>query len=387
MFLLPIFGGGGGERVVSELSLHLPDSIEKVIVAFQSKGYYEHNARIIVLHIPLSKNFFVKGWIFFAGLLACRKIVREENPDYIMSFGNLQNIINLVIQQRPIVRVDNYISHGNRNLVDKFYLFLVRLLFPYSAKVIVVSKEIERDLIENFGIAKEKIQLIYNPIDIKRIHELAKVPLEEQYAKVFQHPVIINIGSFIGQKGQWNLIRVFAQVKMKEPDLQLVFLGEGELEAHLKQLAKSLGVSNDVHFLGWQKNPFQFLAHSQLFVLSSLWEGLGIVILEALACQLPVIATDCKSGPREILAPDTEIAYQTKNLEYGTYGILIPVCGRKFTSAEIPLSESEKIMQEAILQALENDVLREDFARKGNERAEDFRIEKIMKDHEFLLKT
>ena len=387
MFLLPIFGGGGGERVVSELSLHLPDSIEKVIVAFQSKEYYEHNARIIVLHIPLSKIFLVKIIIFFVGYLRFRKIVKQEQPDYVMSFGNLQNLINLATRRNPVVRVDNYISEGNKGLIGDFYLFLVRLLFPRSAKVIVVSKEIERDLVDNFHIPKEKVTLIYNPIDTEKISIMTKKPLAKEYEAIFEHPVIINIGSFVGQKGQWNLIRVFAETKKTHPDVKLVFLGEGELEARLKQLAENLGVSDDVHFLGWQKNPFQFLARSKLFVLSSLWEGLGIVILEALACNLPVIASDCKSGPREILAPDTEIAYQTKNLEYGKYGILVPVCSRKFTQAYVPLTEDEKMMKEAVLQVLENEVLSNDFAQKGSERAQDFNIDKIMKKHDFLLEV
>jgi len=174
------------------------------------------------------------------------------------------------------------------------------------------------------------------------------------------------------------------KAKKIKKDLKLVILGEGGLESYLKELIKNLNLENDVYLLGWQKNPFKFLANSKLFVLFSLWEGFGIVILEAMACGIPVISSDCKSGPREILAPDTNVDDQTKNIEYGQYGILVPVCDGKFYAALSPLTKNEKILSDAIIEIFTNEKLTTDLIKKSQERATDFDIKKIIKNWNFL---
>ena len=404
IFLIPNLDGGGG-RVVSELTLNLPDNLEKVIVSFENRINFPYKGELISLNIPLSKNLLAKLFIFLKGFLKIKKIIIKEKPDYVISFGNLQNIINILSTKNSMVRVDNPIPESHRGFFEKIYPFLVKILFNKAEKIIVVSKGLKKELIENFKIKEEKIKLIYNSIDIEKIKELSKESLETKYQKIFEYPVIINIGSLIRQKGQWHLIRAFREVKKRIKDLnpvrdyrigeethrervsngvKLVILGEGELESYLKGLVKNLNLEKDVYFLGWQKNPFKFLAKSKLFVLSSLWEGFGIVISEAMACGLPVISSDCNFGPREILAPDTNLDYQLKNIEYGQYGILVPVCDGKFYRANESLTENEKILSQAITETLTDKELLGNLKEKSKQRAEDFDIKKIIKNWHFL---
>jgi len=296
----------------------------------------------------------------------------------------LQNIINILSTKNSIVRVDNPISEGHKKFLEKIYPLLVRILFNRAEKNVVVSKGLVRELIKDFKIKEEKIKLIYNSTNVEKIKKLSEEPLELRYQEIFKNPIVINIGNLVEQKGQWHLIRAFKEAKKIKKDLKLVILGEGELRSYLRGLVKNLNLENDVYLLGWQKNPFKFLSKSKLFVLSSLWEGFGIVILEAMACGIPVIASDCKVGPREILAPDTDIDHQTRDIEYTNYGILTPPFDGRFYKSGHPLTRSEKILSEAIIEIFTNKSLSDDLVVKSRQRVEDFNIKKIIKEWNFL---
>jgi N-acetylgalactosamine-N,N'-diacetylbacillosaminyl-diphospho-undecaprenol 4-alpha-N-acetylgalactosaminyltransferase len=149
----------------------------------------------------------------------------------------------------------------------------------------------------------------------------------------------------------------------KHPETILVILGEGELKEELEKLIENLNLEKKVFLLGFQKNPFKFLKNSSIFVLSSVQEGLPMVLIEAMACSLPVIATDCPGGNREILDPDYNL--KVEKMKLGKYGILIP-----------PKNPEEISKATSLL--LKNENLRKEYAKKSLERAKDFSVEKIV---------
>ena len=375
IFLVPIFGGGGGEKVVSDLTMHLPESVQKIIVAFENKNYYPYNGKFISMDIPLSTNFFSKVLIFLKGYIKFKNILRKEKPDYVMSFGSLQNILNIVSTKKSIVRVDNPILVTHAGFMEKAYPWLVGMLFNRAAKIMVVSEGLKKELVEKFNIVESKISVVYNAVDVGKIRELAGQPLEPKYQEIFNHPIVINIGTLIGQKGQSHLIKAFVQLKKEVKDAQLIILGEGPLEGQLKKLVKELNLENGVHFLGWQKNPFKFLARSKVFALPSLWEGFGIVILEAMALQVPVVAFDCNFGPREILAPELDPAWIIKDIEYAKNGVLLPLPGRP---------GHQGMLTKALVDALTNKVLRLSTIGSALERVKDFNLENFLQNYKFL---
>jgi glycosyltransferase involved in cell wall biosynthesis len=120
------------------------------------------------------------------------------------------------------------------------------------------------------------------------------------------------------------------------------------------------------------------MARSKLFVFPSLWEGFGNVLVEAMACEVPVVSSDCRSGPREILAPNTDFNYQTQKPEFAEYGVLMPVFEVKYKSANEPLEEREIMWVETVDRLLKDESLRKHYSEKAKQRAEDFRIEKIV---------
>jgi len=194
------------------------------------------------------------------------------------------------------------------------------------------------------------------------------------------------------------LLRIFKALKEKHKDLKLVILGEGELKEDLVKLSEELGLKTyvwdrdklserfDVYFLGFQKNPFKFMAGSKLFVFPSLWEGFGNVLVEAMACGVPVVSSDCRSGPREILAPNTDFNYQTQKPEFAEYGVLMPVFEVKYKTAKEPLEEKEIMWVETIDKLLEDESLRKHYSEKAKRRAENFRIEKIVEEWKEILR-
>lgn len=358
--------------MVSELSLNLPDYIETTIVLFKNKVSYPYKGKLLCLDIPISNSFFLKIYYFFIAWLRFKKIVRKENPNHVISFGVPADLISIFTNKHALLRVDSLMSIS----YSLVYRILIRLFFNKADKIVCVSRVAAKDLADNFGVKKDKIRVIYNPLNVKEIERLVSQSLEPEYEGIFGNPVIITAGRLTRQKNQQFLIRAFEEAKKTIKEARLVILGEGELGPELRQLAKDLDLENSIHFLGWQENPFKFLSKSKVFILSSIWEGLPYAVLEAMACGLPIISADCQSGPREILAPGSNMNWQAEDIEQADYGILTPPpCGK---------SNSERKLSEAIVKLLSDEQLLSNLSQKSKQRAGDFDIKQIIKQWDFL---
>ncbi|MEK7509975.1 MAG: glycosyltransferase [Patescibacteria group bacterium] len=377
LFFIPTLFYGGGERLVSELSLHLADSVESLIVLFEKKIAYPYEARLLSLDEPLSRNFFLRFYRLIPRFFKFRKIIKEEHPDGVITFGGAAALIALLLNTRPMVRVDSFPSQAKKGFWGFLYKLIARFLFHKAACVIVVSRAAGEDLEKHFGVPKEKIEVWYNPIDLEKIEQLSREPLEPSFEQLFSHPVVITMGRLSKEKAQWHLLEAFLRVKEGLPGTHLVILGEGEWEKILKELANELGIAELVHFLGWQTNPYKFLAKAKVFVLCSSWEGFPMSIVEAMACGLPVVSTDCTSGPREILAPSSSFRAQARDVEYGEYGILVPVGSSEFTGAMEP-SLQEELFGKAILELLKNEHTSKMLKERAFLRAKDFDMKRFV---------
>lgn len=190
-------------------------------------------------------------------------------------------------------------------------------------------------------------------------------------------PILITAGRLVEAKGHEYLIRSFSKVR-KNKVCKLVVLGQGPLEGRLKSLVKDLHLNEEVLFPGFQKNPYAYFSESEIFVLSSLHEGFGKVLVEAMACGLPIISTDCRSGPREILAPRTNFLTEAKDIEIAEYGRLTPVPVGSCKGGREELTKEESLLASAMLCMLEDKKLRGDLHKKSVERAKSFDISKCV---------
>lgn len=203
------------------------------------------------------------------------------------------------------------VSNGENDLRWKLYPKLARWFYPWADGVTAVSKGVADDLALATKLSPSHIQVIYNPIVTPGLQKKSKAPLEHPWFIAGEIPVILGVGRLTAQKAFSVLIDAFAQVRKSHPT-RLLILGEGEERPQLEALIRQLGLEQDVNLPGFVSNPYPYMAHAALFVLSSRWEGLPTVLVEAMSLRTPVIATDCPSGPREILGN-------------GQYGQLVPV--------------------------------------------------------------
>jgi glycosyltransferase involved in cell wall biosynthesis len=388
-FLINSLEGGGAEKVAIRLSEHLPMS---AFILLERDIKYKTDKPIFFLSNHSSKTSPIIKTLSIPTYAYKLSDFIEKNS-LVVSFlerANFVNIISKLFKKHKAiisVRMDQQTGHVGLRKLNKL---LVRILYPKADLIIAVSYGVKHSLV-NLGVEEEKIKVIYNPYPIDEIRELAKEPLGS-YEEIFKHPVLITAGRLTKPKGQWYLLRVFKALKERHKDLRLVILGEGELKDYLVRLSEELGLktyvwdrdklseSFDVYFLGFQKNPFKFIARSKLFVFPSLWEGFPNALVEAMACGVCVVSSDCRSGPREILAPNTDFNYQTQKPEFAEYGVLMPVFEVKYKSAEEPFGGKEMMWVETIDKLLEDENLRKNYSEKAKQRAEDFRIEKIVQE-------
>lgn len=393
-FLLPDMTGGGAERVVSYLTQHLPEKEYKkyAFVFDSSRKDYDCRAEIVDIGGSNGKTALSRAAGILNRIGRAKRAKRDCNIDTTVSLMGAPNVVNILsrVRDRVIVSVRNFQSEELYSPSIPYTARIggrmsIRLLYHKADAIVALSRGVGLDLMENFGVENEKVRVIYNPCDIEHLKCLSREKIEKEQHRIFEKPVVVTVGRLTYQKGQWHLLRAFQQVVQKIPDAQLVLLGRGEGECYLKELASGLDITDRVHFLGFKKNPFKFIARAQLFALSSLYEGFGNVITEAMACSVPVIACDCRAGPREILAPDTDITRRASGIERAQFGILTPPCdGRKY-SAQDAITEEENMLADALVEMLQDAKTREHYRRKGLERVERFRMDNILEQWQKIL--
>lgn len=351
IFIIPNLGKGGSERVLTNILENLDkDKLEPVCIFYDSKHVYAVPNYVRIYHLNLSgtASTFHKVLRYLWRILKIIRIIKKEKPDVIFSFINRINltvIISKILSRQQVKLIVSERNTPSFQLGGRFNYFLrimIKILYPKADKIIAVSRGVEKDLVENFFIPKNKIKVIYNPLDISRIQKLAKENITEHiWFSESCIPIVLNVGSLTEKKGQQYLLRAFRLV-LEKIKSRLVILGEGEEEGCLKDLTRILDIQNYVTFLGFQQNPYKFMAKSSLIVLSSLWEGFPNVIIEAMACGIPVVSTDCSSGPNEII-------------ESGITGILVPPRDeKKLAEAIIKILTDRKIAKNISLNSLKN---------------------------------
>lgn len=305
--------GGGAERTVLNISNYLDRKKFKIkIVSLRDieESSYKHLLKKEIEFININKKAR-------NSLLSITKIINNYEPDIIFSTLPRINVLAFISlklsknrkKTKLIVREANLIKKGVT--VSSFLHFLLGIVYKKSDMVISLSKGITKNIQENFG-AKLNIKTIYNPIDLNTIERLKEEKIENKKSDFDEKFIFINCGRLAEQKNQKILIEAFYRANLPKEKWQLNLLGDGLKREELENLTKKYNLQNNINFLGFQKNPYKYMKNSDLFILSSLWEGFGHVVAESMACGTPVLSTDCPHGPREILM-DGKYGWLVKN--------------------------------------------------------------------------
>ncbi|NJL04761.1 MAG: glycosyltransferase [Chloroflexaceae bacterium] len=215
---------------------------------------------------------------------------------------------------RVVMQYQNTVAYGThlaRPLTRQILPLLMRWCYPFADAIVAVSAGLRDEIRRSLGQPLPRVRVIYNPTVRPELPTLAAAPLAEVWLNDKPLPVLLGVGRLTAQKDFPNLLRAVALVRQQQP-VRLIILGEGDERPTLEALIVQLGLQAVVKLAGYTSNPYAYMARADLFVLSSESEGLPGVLLEAMACGTPVVATDCEAGPREILAD-------------GQYGPLVPV--------------------------------------------------------------
>jgi len=392
VLLIPSLLGGGTEKSVLTISHEFLEQGREVHLLVLERGKdYKIMDSVIVntlssLHgnkiggVGLKKYFYLP--VQFYNLL---HYLRKNRIKTVVSFLQRSNLINvflkIVYSHTAVANVRTTLSkqYDDSGFLGKIKHILNNCI-RFADAIICNSEGVKYDLIEKFDIIPESIKVIHNAYDIELIKTLSKEEPEPEYNNIFDSPVIINVGRLATPKAQWHLIRAFKAIKTVINDTRLVILGDGGLAPYLKQLVLSMGLEKDVYFLGFQKNPFKFISRAKVFVLSSIWEGFPNVLVEAMICGTPVVSTDCKSGPREILAPGTDILSETGIIEYAKYGILVPTPDNTFYDVGKPLTKEELLLSDAVIAMLRDEDMRSTYSSVAQLRVMDYEKNKIVKE-------
>lgn len=273
-----------------------------------------------------------------------------------------------------------------KSLAGRLHLLLIKGSFLYSDKLVSASKSLAESIKKNFHVPLEKIVTIYNGIDVDEVKKLSR---SKVHNVAYGQDYIISIGRLIEKKGYQNLIRAFKLVHEKHGNIRLIIIGTGMLKTKLEKLARDLGVSQNVTFLGFVKNnPYKYLRRSKFFVFSSLYEGFGNTIIEAMACGLPIISTDCKYGPREILDDNPIYDKSVRKPLRGKYGILVPSLPilQPNEYSTHPILREEKMLAQTIIDLIKSGSLQTHYSGMSRKRVHDFKTNKMGELHYRLFK-
>lgn len=371
LLMVPSLTGGGGQKVAATLceGLGREEDLQIVLVVFDPASTGDLGPSVKVRHIEVRETggaIYTVGK-FFKVVIELAGIIRREQPLAILSFMDYCNTVTLLAWRlaasrgRVVISVHTLFSAFMRgkgaNARGRLLKLLATRLYRRANAIIAVSRGAALDLAETFGLPAAKIRVIGNPFDLAKISRLARTPVDEPIFKE-ESPILLSVGRLAPEKGGENLLRAFALLRRKT-EARLVFLGEGPEKDTLARLCRKLGIERHVFFLGYRANPFRYMARSTVFVLSSLYEGFGNVLIEAMACGLPVVATRCYHGIEEIV-------------EDGVTGLLVE-------------TGDEKAMAEALLGVLDQASLRRDLVMAAREKVKLFDKDRIVASYRTVL--
>lgn len=363
IFLINNLNAGGAERVFKILVNEFDKNLFEVILILlkydenkKEKYTLPDNAEVIILDKDKIK-----------ALPSIVKCIKKLKPDIVISTLTPINILSLlskiiirekktkyIIRETTIKSISINQKHQSV-FFQKNYKFIISRIYNLADSIISLSNGSEKDLINNFKVNKNKIKVIYNPININLIKEKSKESVND--INISNKIMISCVATLTQSKGHKYLIEAINILRNeRDYDIGAIFIGEGKFKNNILNIRDKYNLQNDIHLLGFKENPYKYIKNSDIFVLPTLWEGFGNVIVESMACGIPVISTSCESGPKEII-------------KHNHNGILVE-------------PQNSKLLADSIEDLINNKELYNDLIKNGFKRAEDFDSKKIVRRYE-----
>ena len=311
-FVLPSLAGGGAERVaVQVLSALDCRRWDRSMYLFKREGPYLADLPAGV-HLASSNR-----GSRFGRLLGLRRYIRETRPDLVVSFLSYFTVLAAAkaagVGARVVFVLGTPMSafladadyHWKTPTHRTAFAMITRAGYKLADAIATTSQGVSEDLMRNFGVRAGAIKVVHNPIDFAAMRDAMAEPLEASEAREWRHPAIVSAGRLAEAKNFPLLIEAMALVRRRIPAARLFILGQGDQEPQLRAQIETLGLGDAVRLCGFQRNPWKYIARADVFALTSRYEGFGNVLVEAMACGVPVVVTQ-SPGPLEIVRDNVD---------------------------------------------------------------------------------
>lgn len=356
LLISPMLHQGGFERVCITTARLLKPYYDVSIVIFDDAdiAFDIRGLSIINIHLGVRDGKLAKITNLMRRAIRVRKLKQRMKPVIAYSFGPSANMVN-ALSKTSLTRV----FLGLRGYQDVADDPKMKLYVRKADRIICCSKEIEAIVQEKYGYLQTAT--LYNPYDTEGITELSKEKVTDlpwEMEDEDRPRILIGVGRDDPVKGFWHLIKAFYLVQKEIPQMRLIIMGDGSFE-QAKSLVSELQLEQKVYFPGVRKNPYKYLAASEMFLLSSYTEGFPNVLVEAMILGRPLISTDCRTGPAEIL-------------DHGKYGILVPDMGDTEDYSGDTISEKETCFAKKIVEVLKDSERQKELSELERKRAGEF---------------
>lgn len=376
MLISQSLAGGGAEKVAANLSLELIKKCNVIFVTYeQTENEYQFGGLRVNIHCPGGEsNLLVKIVTALNRIKKISQLKKKYKVDCSISFVPQTDYANVCSKVKGCKNFIEVSSNSSMAFQSGILREVRKILLKAADRVIVVSEGSREDVVENFGVNREKTAVIYNTCDIAAIHESLT-----QESHICDRKYIVTVGSFRYPKGHWHLIKAFSEIADQIPDYDLVILGDGQYREKYNELIHNLGIDKSrIKMPGYIPNPYSAIKNSSLFVFSSIFEGFGNVIIEAMACGVPVLSVDCDFGPKEILEPSMNVKDPITTFYKAEYGWLLPAFSKEDIDMTNAINTEEKRLGSAILDCLRDTQQMEIYRAKGLTRCLDFSTSRIV---------
>lgn len=365
MLISPMLHQGGFERICVMTARLLQKEYDVVIAVFslEDVAYDISGLQVIDLKLKARKGKLNKGINVFRRSRKLTRLQKKLGIDVSYSFGMTANIANALTTgaRRKLTA-----CHSFEEIKDAVYM---KLISRHSDRVFCCSKKMADLVQKDYGFTN--VQALWNPCDIEGIQKQSRVAEGEDLSFwETEDKVLVSMGREDDVKGFWHLLKAFRRINEKMPDTRLAIIGDGEFREY-KELAQRLGIAGRVLFAGLKRNPFPYLRKSDLYLLTSLSEGLPNALVEALSLSLPIVSVNCLSGPAEILHENWREAEAKKEVFEADYGILTPAV-KPVKNMQTDMEEEEEQLASAASKLLGDPELYESYQKAAASRAADF---------------
>ena len=378
VFLINSLCEGGAERAILTLSKQFVKEEHNVtILALTKNNFYTIPKGVEMVYLSKMNDSLsgVRKMLYMPyHAWKVKQYVKKHNVALIQSYlfrANFVNLISSLLGSTQVIQVVNrsVVSRFfNEGLSGKINLFFIGHLYPKADMIIHISMQMKDDFNAYFFTRRNE-KVIYNPYDIKALLRQSNEPVEDFIFESHKR-YLITVGRLIPLKRFGDVLEVMSRL---DSDIELILLGDGVERNSLENQAKELCIEKRIHFLGQVENPFKYIKKSDIFISSSSVEGFPNALLESMLCETMVISSDCLSGPREILAPNSKSSKRlSKGIELSEFGILYAV-GDMVALAE------------ALKKVLADDALVYRYQERGLSRAKDFSVESIASKYREVL--